>query len=65
MVGGRGSRPSRFVYEVTKATYAMKKDLVASHRSWTAMDASKVSHAKIPLHPGAIRYYKEIGAKLP
>jgi len=64
-LGAGAHAPADFVYEVTKATYAMKKDLVASHRSWTAMDASKVSHAKIPLHPGAIRYYKEIGAKLP
>ena len=57
--------PADFVYEVTKATYAHKKDLVASHKSWTAMDASNVNNANIPIHSGAIRYYKEIGVKLP
>jgi len=57
--------PESLVYAVTKATFENKKALVASHKAWALMDAANVQHAKIPLHPGAVRYYKEKGIKLP
>ena len=57
--------PNDLVYEVVKATFANKKDLVLAHKSWEALKISNIEKANIPVHPGAIRYYKEKGIKLP
>ena len=64
-LGSGAHVPNDLVYEVVKATFANKKDLVLAHRSWEALDINKMTKANIPVHPGAIRYYKEKGIKLP
>jgi len=40
-----------------------KKDLVASHPSFMAMNPAQlaIQHDGISFHPGAIRFYKEAG----
>ena len=48
-------------YLMTKALFENKNDLVVISARMSAMDASKIKDIKIPLHPGAIKYYKEIG----
>ncbi|MEW6671854.1 MAG: TAXI family TRAP transporter solute-binding subunit [Thermodesulfobacteriota bacterium] len=57
--------PEDFVYEVVKLTYEKKKDLMASNVIFEDMNASEAKNALIPLHPGAIRYYKEMGIQIP
>jgi uncharacterized protein len=57
--------PEDLVYEATKATFENRAELEASHRAWKKMSLDNVQHAKIPIHPGALRYYKEKGVKLP
>ncbi|MDR1651423.1 MAG: TAXI family TRAP transporter solute-binding subunit [Synergistaceae bacterium] len=46
---------------MTKALYDSKQDLVSVAANMSFMDASEVGVIKIPFHPGAERYYKEIG----
>lgn len=48
-------------YEMTKALFANKKDLVNISARMSAMDPKSVKDIRIPLHPGAEKYYKEIG----
>lgn len=57
--------PESLAYEVTKATFENKAELVISHASWRYLDFANVATAKIPVHPGAIRYYKEKGIEVP
>ena len=51
------------VYKFVKALHQNKKDLVASHPSFMAMNPAQlaIQHDGISFHPGAIRFYKEAG----
>lgn len=49
------------VYEMTKSLFANKKDLEVISARMSAMDPKSVKNIRIPLHPGALKYYKEIG----
>lgn len=49
------------VYEMTKSLFANKKDLEVISARMSAMNPKNVKQIKIPLHPGAAKYYKEIG----
>lgn len=52
------------IYNVTKTLHQGKSDLVAAHPSFGAMnpDNLAVQQADVQYHPGAVRYYKEVGA---
>ena len=49
------------VYEMTKQLLTHKSDLEAVAAVMKAMQAESVGQIKIPLHPGAEKYYKELG----
>ena len=49
------------VYAMTKALFDNKNDLVNVAAIMSFMNASEIDVIKIPLHPGAEKYYKEIG----
>ena len=52
----------KLVYEITKMLFEKKADLVVVHKevkNLTLKNAVAVS--SVPYHPGAIRYYKELG----
>lgn len=49
------------VYNMTKQLFEHKQDLVNVAKVMQAMKADEISQIKIPLHPGAERYYREIG----
>lgn len=51
------------IYDVVKAAHASKKDLVAGHPSFNAFNPKRmaVKYGSLKYHPGAIRFYKEIG----
>jgi len=59
----RADLPDDLVYQLTKAVYDNQKDLVTSHSA--AKDITKDNALKglmgVPVHPGAARYFKEIG----
>jgi uncharacterized protein len=54
-----------FVYEVTKAVHENVEDLAGGHPSGGELSAENIADAVAPLHPGAIRYYDEIGQEYP
>ncbi len=54
------------VYLLTKALYENLGFLRAIHKATNAMNIkSAVSGLPVPLHPGAARYYKEVGINIP
>jgi len=57
--------PDDFVYEVVKKTYENVDILIAAHKSAKEVQAEAVVHSPIPLHPGAVKYYKEKGIAIP
>ena len=63
----RADLPEELIYNLTKAIYDNKADLVTSHSA--AKDINNENALKglmgVPLHPGAAKYFKEIGLTLP
>ncbi|MFC0559337.1 TAXI family TRAP transporter solute-binding subunit [Halalkalibacter alkalisediminis] len=55
-----------FVYELVKAYHENNDLLVTTHSSATeAVPEAILLNESVPLHPGAIKYYEEIGIELP
>jgi hypothetical protein len=54
------------IYILTKATYDFHEDLVNAHRAtaYTVLE-NGLNGMTIPLHPGAVRYFKEMGVTVP
>ncbi len=54
------------VYKLTKALYENLPFLQAIHKATEAMDVNAaMGGLPVPLHPGAMRYYKEVGLEIP
>jgi TRAP transporter TAXI family solute receptor len=55
--------PDDVVYQVTKALHENKKDLAATFRPFGGFDPSKMAKRVkgMTFHPGAAKYYREIG----
>jgi TRAP transporter TAXI family solute receptor len=54
--------PADTVYKMTKAVFENKDALVAAHAAAKGIDkANAVKSLPVPLHPGAEKYFKEIG----
>ena len=54
------------VYQITKTTYENLPFLNAIHGATKAMAIEKaISGLPLPLHPGAAKYYQEVGIKIP
>jgi TRAP transporter TAXI family solute receptor len=54
--------PADTVYKMTKAVFENKDALVAPHAAAKGIDkANAVKSLPVPLHPGAEKYFKEIG----
>ncbi|MBU3951722.1 MAG: TAXI family TRAP transporter solute-binding subunit [Proteobacteria bacterium] len=54
------------VYQITKTTYENLPFLNAIHAATKAMALEKaIEGLPLPLHPGAARYYQEMGIKIP
>jgi TRAP transporter TAXI family solute receptor len=49
-------------YEMTKTLFENKKDLLLISPRIEGMDTANLKYIQIPLHPGAEKYYKEVGA---
>ncbi|MFE5278751.1 TAXI family TRAP transporter solute-binding subunit, partial [Bacillus cereus] len=59
---GRKDANIDFVYELVKAYHENKDLLVQTHASMEEVDPEDITINKdVPLHPGAIKYYEEIG----
>lgn len=50
------------VYELTKMIYENQADLTAGHAKWGLLSLDTALDNTAPMHPGAEKYYKEVGA---
>lgn len=50
------------VYELTKALFDNNAALTSGHAKFTGLTAAKAIDGSFDLHPGAEKYYKEVGA---
>ncbi len=54
------------VYKITKAYYESKDVIAAAHTTGKEMDAqTALEGVTTPIHPGAARYFEEIGVEVP
>ena len=57
--------PDDFVYQIAKTIFEQKKELDSIHPQWKMTTKETVAiDLPVPLHPGAEKYYKEIGAPI-
>ena len=49
-------------YAMTKALYDKKQDILNISSKLASMSPENIKYIQVPLHPGAEKYYKEIGA---
>lgn len=57
--------PEDAVYDMVKTTYENYDDMLAIDATATGMDLKNMPKITVPLHPGALRYYEEIGLDIP
>ena len=57
--------PEDFIYLITKTTWENVTEIHNAHSSFVQTALENVKNINIPLHPGAIKYYEEMGAELP
>ncbi len=57
--------PEDVVYEFVKQAYASSEMLINTFAGLKAMKPENVANIRVTLHPGAYKYYKEIGIDVP
>lgn len=59
------SMNDEIAYKITKAVVEHKIDLIKGHKAFNDFNTKDAANSKflgeVPLHPGAIKYYKEVG----
>ncbi|MDK2791802.1 MAG: uncharacterized protein PWQ25_665 [Deferribacteres bacterium] len=62
----REDLPEDVVYKITKTIYENLPFLNNIHKATTAMNIKEaLDGLPVPLHPGAVKYYKEVGVEIP
>jgi len=58
--------PADLIYQIVKAVFEHKDVLINIHKAanWTTPE-NTVKNAVMPLHPGVIKYFKELGLEIP
>ena len=65
-VVGRADLPDDLVYQLVKAVFENQPRLVKAHPAASETLPQNVDkNTFMPFHPGAVRYYREIGIKIP
>jgi uncharacterized protein len=63
---GRADLPDDLVYQLVKAVFENQPRLVkVAPAASDTLPQNVVKNAFLPFHPGAVRYYREIGIKIP
>lgn len=63
---GRADLPDDLVYQLVKAVHENQAQLIRGHSSATETIPQNVDkNTFLPFHPGAVRYYREIGIQIP
>lgn len=58
----RRDMPDDLAYRITRLLFEKKAELAAVHPAARDLDPKRAAVAPVPFHPGAIRYYREVGA---
>jgi TRAP transporter TAXI family solute receptor len=61
----RADLPDSLAYALVKQTFAKKETLAGAHKSFAQLEPKSVLNSTIPVHPGAAKFYEEIGVKIP
>lgn len=59
------SLDEELVYHLVKATYENKAEIEKVDKNAAGIDVANLATMTMPLHPGALKYYQEIGAVIP
>jgi TRAP transporter TAXI family solute receptor len=63
---GRADLPDDLVYQLVKAVFENQPTLLKAHSTAAeTIPQNVIKDTFLPLHPGALRYYREIGIKIP
>ena len=62
MVAVRADLDEEIVYEMTKAFFENPETIQSSHKAASGLNLEGAVRVSIPMHPGAQRYFTEIGA---
>ena len=63
---GRADLPDDLVYQLVKAVFENQPRLVKAYSGASdTLAQNVVKNTFLPFHPGAVRYYREIGVKIP
>jgi TRAP transporter TAXI family solute receptor len=63
---GRADLPDELIYQLVKAIHANHARLLKAHPTAAeTVPQNVVKNTFLPFHPGAIRYYHEVGIKIP
>src|SRR5207253_9554126 len=63
---GRSDLPEDLVYQLVKAVFENQPRLIkASSTAGETVPQNVVKNTFLPFHPGAVRYYREIGINIP
>jgi TRAP transporter TAXI family solute receptor len=61
----RHDMDAAMVYQITKAVYDNFATIVKVYKQAEGMTSRTVLQTEYPLHPGALRYYRETGVRIP
>ncbi len=64
-VVGNKDMPDDVVYNIVKAAFDNHATLMETHRASADVSFENIDKLTIPLHPGALRYYREQGVEIP
>jgi TRAP-type uncharacterized transport system substrate-binding protein len=63
---GRADLPDDLVYRLAKAVFENQHRLVkVTSLAGDTVPQNAVKNSFMPFHPGAVRYYREVGIKIP
>jgi uncharacterized protein len=63
---GRADLPDDLIYQLVKAVFENQPRLLkATSAARDTLPQNVVKNTFLPFHPGAVRYYREIGISLP
>lgn len=57
--------PEDMIYKITKASFESLPQLAAAVKTMGDLKPQDILNSSIPLHPGAVRYYREKGVDIP
>jgi TRAP transporter TAXI family solute receptor len=61
----RQSLSDDLVYKMVKTTFDNLAEFMKVHKALRVMKPENIQYLSVPLHPGALRYYKEKGIQVP